>query len=72
MYDFQLNIYRSEHKYETPTGFATFWSHIIDSVDFIEDTKPLPKVTNAHVDTAFKNKTPIMRCICSNVISYNL
>lgn len=62
-------LYRSEHKYENPSGYPTFWSHIIDAVDFKEDHLLLPKVTNAHVDTLLKNKTPIKRCICSNVIN---
>jgi hypothetical protein len=60
-------IYRSEHKYEVPTGHATFWNHIIDSVDFLEDNLKVPKVTNAFVDTLYKNKIPIKRCVCSFV-----
>ena len=40
----------SEHKYENPSGFATFWNHVIDSVSFRDDFLELPKVTNAHVD----------------------
>ena len=64
-----INLPRSEHKYETPTGYATFWNHIVDSVDFTQDHLNLPKVTNAHVDTAFKFREPSKRIICSNVIS---
>ncbi len=59
--------FRSEHKFDVPTGHATFWNHIVDSVDFLEDNLKVPKVTNAHVDTLYKNKTPIKRCVCSNV-----
>lgn len=59
-------LFMSEHKYENPSGFATFWNHIIDSVGFKDDNLDLPKVTNAHVDTLLKNRTPIKRCVCSN------
>jgi hypothetical protein len=51
-----MNFCRSEHKYETPSGYATFWNHIIDAVDFRDDHLTLPNVTNAHVDTLLKNK----------------
>lgn len=60
-------LFMSDHKFQVPTGHATFWNHIVDSVDFTEDKLKQPKVTNAHVDTLYKNKTPIKRCICSNV-----
>ena len=56
----------SEHKYENPSGFATFWNHVIDSVSFRDDFLELPKVTNAHVDPILKNRAPIKRCVCSN------
>ncbi len=56
----------SEHKYESPSGYPTFWNHIIDSLDYKDDHLTLPKVTNAHVDTLLKNKEPIKRCVCSN------
>ena len=59
-------LFMSEHKYENPSGYATFWNHIIDSVAFRDDHLDLPKVTNAHVDTLLKNRTPIKRCVCSN------
>jgi hypothetical protein len=32
-----LMFLRSDHKYETPTGHASFWNHIVDAVDFTED-----------------------------------
>ena len=60
------NPFRSEHKYESSSGYATFWSHIIDAVEFKEDNLELPTVTNAHVDTTIKNKSPVKRCLCSN------
>lgn len=60
-------IFMSEHKYETPSGYATFWNHIVDTMTFRDDHLTLPKVTNAHVDTLLKNKEPIKRCVCSNV-----
>ena len=56
----------SEHKYDSPSGYATFWNHIIDTVSFVDDHLTLPKVTNAHVDTLLKNKSPVKRCVCSN------
>lgn len=59
-------LFMSEHKYETASGYATFWNYIVDSVVFKTDHLELPKVTNAHVDTLLKNKEPIKRCVCSN------
>ena len=59
-------LFMSEHKYENPSGFATFWNHIIDSVSFRDDHLNIPEVTNAHVDTLLKNRSPIKRCVCSN------
>ena len=56
----------SEHKYESPSGYPTFWNYVIDSVDFKDDNLTLPKVTNAHVDTLVKSKQAIKRCVCSN------
>lgn len=69
----QINdLNRSDHKYDVPTGHASFWNHIVDAVDFTEDKLKVPKVTNAHVDTLYKNKVPIKRCVCSNVsINHN-
>ncbi|CDW77023.1 UNKNOWN [Stylonychia lemnae] len=58
-------LFMSDHKYEVPTGHATFWNHIIDSVEYLEDNLKVPKVTNAFVDTLYKNKIPIKRCVCS-------
>lgn len=59
--------YRSDHKYESVSGYPTFWNHVIDSVKFKDDHLTLPKVTQAHVDPVLKNKTPIKRVVCSNV-----
>lgn len=61
----------SEHKYESNSGYPTFWNHIIDSIEFSDDNLTLPKVTNAHVDLLLKNKEPIKRCVCSNVRKYH-
>lgn len=65
-------LFMSEHKYESPSGYATFWNHIVDSLSYRDDNMALPKVTNAHVDTLFKNKEPIKRCVCSNVTIISL
>jgi len=59
-------LFMSEHKYENPSGYPTFWNHVIDSVVFKDDNLQLPKVTNAHVDTLLKNKEAVKRCVCSN------
>eukprot|EP00347_Sterkiella_histriomuscorum_P003558 403363832 len=59
-------LFMSDHKFDVPTGHASFWNHIVDAVDFTEDKLKTPKVNNAHVDTLYKNKTPIKRCVCSN------
>lgn len=60
----------SEHKYETASGYPTFWNHVIDSVAFKDDQLQLPKITNAHVDTLLKNKEPVKRIVCSNCESH--
>jgi peptide methionine sulfoxide reductase MsrB len=67
LFIFFILMYRSEHKYESASGYPTFWNHIIDTVVFRDDHLTLSKITNAHVDTLLKNKEPIKRCICSNV-----
>lgn len=59
-------LFMSEHKFESASGYATFWNHIIDALAFKEDHLALPNVTNAHVDTLLKNKEPVKRCVCSN------
>ena len=56
----------SDHKYESKSGYPTFWNHIIDSVEFTRDQLSHPQYTNAHEDPALKNKVPIHRCMCSN------
>jgi hypothetical protein len=62
--------YRSDHKYDSTSGFPTFWHHIKDAVKYTDDHLTVPKVTNAHVDPMIKNKQPVKRASCSNVISY--
>lgn len=62
-----IGKYRSEHKFDSESGFASFWSHIIDSVDYKSDHNKVPKVTNAHADPIVKDKQPIKRVVCSNV-----
>jgi hypothetical protein len=57
----------SEHRYETQSGYATFWNHIVDAIKFNDDHLEMPKHHNAHIDPKYKNKVPIKRCICSNV-----
>ena len=59
-------LFMSEHKYESASGYPTFWNHVIDSVVFKDDSLILPNVSNAHVDTLLKNKSPVKRCVCSN------
>ena len=63
-------LFMSDHKYDSKSGFPTFWNHIIDSVDFKNDHLPRPVYTNAHEDPVLKNKQPIHRCICSNCESH--
>jgi hypothetical protein len=57
----------SEHKYESPSGYPTFWSHIIDSVVYKDDNLKVNKITNAFEDPTLKFKIPIKRACCSNV-----
>lgn len=49
----------SDHKYESKSGYPTFWNHIIDAVDFKRDVLKRPQYGNAFEDTLLKNKNPI-------------
>lgn len=49
----------SDHKYETKTGYPTFWNHIIDSVEFKKDVLSRPHYSNAFEDPNLKNKKPV-------------
>ena len=60
----------SDHKYESKSGYPTFWNHIINSVDFKRDVLKIPEYSNAFEDTLLKNKSPIQRVICSNCDSH--
>jgi len=60
----------SDHKYESKSGYPTFWNHIIDAVEFSRDSLHRPHYTNAHEDPTLKNKQPVQRCICSNCESH--
>ena len=63
-------LFMSDHKYESKTGYPTFWSHIIDAVEFKRDTLTRPNYGNAFEDPTLKNKTPVQRCLCSNCESH--
>lgn len=52
-------IFMSDHKYESKSGYPTFWNHLIDSVDFKRDVLTRPQYTNSHEDPVLKNKTPV-------------
>ena len=56
----------SDHKYETKSGYPTFWNHIVEAIDFKRDVLKSPEYGNAFEDTVLKNKQPIQRIICSN------
>lgn len=56
----------SDHKYESNSGYPTFWNHIIDAIEFKKDILKRPEYNNAFEDTLIKNKKPIQRVICSN------
>jgi len=49
----------SDHKYESKSGYPTFWNHVIDSVEFKRDNLSRPYYSNAFEDPVLKNKTPI-------------
>jgi hypothetical protein len=40
-----FNRNRSDHKFENPSGYSTFWNHIIDAVVFKDDHLTIPKIT---------------------------
>ena len=62
-----ITVLRSDHKYESTSGYPTFWSHVIEAIKYKNDHLELNKVTNAHADPVIKNKIPIKRVECSNV-----
>lgn len=64
------NLFMSDHKYESKSGYPTFWNHLLDAVDFKRDILTRPNYTNAHEDPTLKNKTPVQRCICSTCESH--
>jgi len=49
----------SDHKYESNSGYPTFWNHIIDAIEFKKDILKRPEYNNAFEDTLIKNKKPI-------------
>lgn len=57
----------SDHKYEfQKSGYPTFWSYIVDAVDFKKDGLTRPDYGGAFEDPTLKNKKPEHRIICSN------
>jgi len=49
----------SDHKYESKSGYPTFWNHIIDAVEFKKDVLSRPHYSNAFEDPNLKNKQPV-------------
>lgn len=49
----------SDHKFESKTGYPTFWNHILHAVEFKRDVLTRPPYNNAFEDPTLKNKTPI-------------
>ena len=49
-------LFMSDHKYETKTGYPTFWNHIIDAIEFKKDVLSRPNYSNAFEDPNLKNK----------------
>ena len=63
-----MKFFRSDHKYDTVSGFPSFWNHIVDAVSYKEDhVAAPPKVVGHHEEPIFKNKVPLKRATCSNV-----
>jgi hypothetical protein len=52
-------LFMSDHKYESKSGYPTFWNHMLDSVDFRRDVLSRPHYSNSFEDPTLKNKTPI-------------
>ena len=49
IYVFDIVIsFRSHHKFESKSGYPTFWNHIVDSVKFQDDHLKVPEVTQAY------------------------
>tara|TARA_B110000285_G_C15126377_1_gene620499 strand:- start:1994 stop:2524 length:531 start_codon:yes stop_codon:yes gene_type:complete len=60
------NLFMSDHKYESKSGYPTFWNHMLHSIDYKRDVLTRPHYSNAFEDPTLKNKTPIQRCFCSH------
>lgn len=60
----------SDHKYESKTGYPTFWNHIVDAVEFKKDVLSRPHYSNAFEDPNLKNKQPVQRALCSHCESH--
>jgi peptide-methionine (R)-S-oxide reductase len=56
----------NDHKYESRTGFPTFWNHMLDALEFKTDYLQGPDYSSAHEDVHILGKKPVRRCICSN------
>ena len=52
-------LFMSDHKYESKSGYPTFWNHVIDAIDFKKDSLTRPEYNNAFEDTLLKNKMPV-------------
>lgn len=63
-------LFMSDHKYESKSGYPTFWNHMIDAIEYKRDVLTRPNYTNAHEDPTLKNKRPIQRAICSTCDSH--
>ena len=60
-------LFSFTHKYDSPTGHASFWNFISKAVAFKADHLTLPKVTQSYVPLKHKGVNPVKRCVCSNV-----
>ena len=45
IFKMKKTMLRSDHKFESKSGYPTFWNHIIDSVKYRDDHLEVPKVT---------------------------
>lgn len=63
-------LFMSDHKYDSKTGYATYWNHMIDALEFKTDHLYAYDYSNAVEDPHIEAKMPVQRAICSHCESH--
>lgn len=61
---------RSEHKFFPPTGIASFWTHIPNTIEIIEDVDGVTENLHNIISIKYNNTNEKkQRCQCAAVIN---